>query len=255
MSRIWNLAAVLLITLPASTQGQDIVDGFQARTYLGPKGANMPYRLFVPDEQARLRPLPLIVYLHGGGGVGADNLLQITGGNTAGTHSWTTAEMQGRHAAFVLAPQLPVNNRWSAPDSDLPSPYAALVLDLIGDLSKEFQIDADRIYLVGQSLGGQGTWDLVSKRPDLWAAAVPLCSDGNTERIRAARKVAIWAFHGAKDQAVPVSGSRDLVAALRVVGSAIKYTEYPDVGHDVWTVAFAEPDLADWLFAQRREPK
>jgi len=88
----------------------------------------------------------------------------------------------------------------------------------------------------------------------LFAAAIPLCGEGNTARAAEARAVAIWAFHGAKDELVPVGGSRDMVSALRAVGSAVKYTEYPDMGHDVWTVAYAERDLADWLFAQRRRP-
>ena len=97
-------------------------------------------------------------------------------------------------------------------------------------------LDPDRVYLTGQSLGGHGTWDIISKRPDLFAAAVPLCGNGNPSRVAAARRLPIWAFHGAQNPLVPVTGSRDLVAALRAVGSPVKYTEYPDVGHDVWTV-------------------
>ena len=133
-----------------------------------------------------------------------------------------------------------------------PSTYAKLVLELLANLSKEFAIDANRVYLIGQSRGGRGTWDLVSKRPDLFAAVVPVCGDGNTTRVRAARDVAIWAFHGAKDPLVPVAGSRDLVAVLKAVGSRVRYTEYPDVEHDAWVRAFAEPELPDWLCAQTR---
>jgi len=231
---------------------QDSVDGFLARTYTGAAGATMPYRLFVPAASARARALPLIVYLHGSGGAGTDNLRQISGGNTAGTHVWITAEMQARHPAFVVAPQIPGGTAWAAPSSDEPAPYAKLVLDLLAALSKEFAIDPDRIYITGQSLGGRGAWDLVSKRPNFFAGAIPVCGDGNAARIKAARDVAIWAFHGAKDPVVPVAGSRDLVAALKSAGSRVKYTEYPDVEHDAWVRAFAERELPDWLFAQRR---
>jgi predicted peptidase len=244
--------AILGVFGPAISQAQDTVDGFLARTHTGTAGTIMPYRLFIPSAAARLRPLPLIVYLHGSGGAGADNVRQISGGNTVGTHVWTAAEMQVRHPAFVVAPQLPGDNPWSAPESDEPAPYAKLVLELVANLSKEFAIDTDRIYLVGQSRGGRGTWDLVSKRPHLFAAAIPVCGDGNTTRVRAARDVAIWAFHGAKDPVVPVQGSRDLVAALNSAGSRVKYTEYPDVAHDAWIRAFAENELPDWLFAQTR---
>jgi predicted peptidase len=191
------------------------------------------------------------VYLHGAAGAGTDNLRQITGGNTRGTHVWTTAPVQTRYPAFVVAPQLPDGTTWHSPDAEL-SPYAELVLELLTRLAGDYSIDPDRVYLVGQSLGGFGTWDLISKRPDVFAAAVPLCGGGSAARVAAARRVAIWAFHGALDQTVPVARSRVLVAALRAAGSSVKYTEYPDVGHDVWTRAFAERDLPAWLFAQKR---
>jgi predicted peptidase len=161
--------------------------------------------------------------------------------------------MQARHPAFVVAPQIPGGRAWAAPGSDQPAPYAALALELVAALSKEFAIDADRIYVTGQSLGGRGAWDLVSKRPGYFAGAIPVCGDGNTTRIRAAKDVAIWAFHGAQDPVVPVAGSRDLVAALKAAGSRVKYTEYPDVEHDAWVRAFAERELPDWLFAQKRK--
>ena len=159
--------------------------------------------------------------------------------------------MQARYPAFVVAPQLPGDNEWAGKGADV-SPYAGLVLDLLTSLRREYAIDPNRIYLVGQSLGGFGTWDLISKRPGLFAAAIPLCGGGEITRIAAARGIPIWTFHGAKDQTVPVIRSRELVDALRAMGSPIKYTEYPEVAHDVWTRAFAERDLPDWLFAQRR---
>jgi len=249
---IW-MPIIIGVFAAHTSQAQDSVDGFLARTYTGAAGATMPYRLFIPDAAVRQRALPLIVYLHGGGGAGNDNLRQISGGNTAGTHLWTSRAMQARHPAFVVAPQIPGGRQWGAPSSDELAPAAKLLLDLLATLSKEFAIDADRIYVVGQSLGGRGTWDLVSKRPDLFAGGIPVCGDGNTTRIRAARDVAIWAFHGAKDPVVPVAGSRDLVAALKAAGSRVKYTEYEDVEHDAWVRAFAERELADWLFAQTRK--
>jgi predicted peptidase len=249
-SAITGLVGILVFA--TTTHAQNVVDGFVARVHKGENGVSMPYRLFIPEPRSPVRPLPLIVYLHGGAGAGTDNLLQITGGNTAGSHLWATRDIQSRHPAFVVAPQLPGDNPWGAPNSDELTSYARLVVDLLANLSEEFTIDRDRIYLVGQSRGGVGTWDLVSKRPELFAAAVPLCGGGNRSRVVAAREVAIWAFHGAKDPTVPVAGSRELVAALKSVGGSIRYTEYPEAGHDVWTLAFAERELPEWLFAQTR---
>jgi predicted peptidase len=255
-SRIKPIVATWAIVLNASIgQAQDAVDGFAARVFVGANGARMPYRLFVPDAQQRLRPLPIVIYLHGSGGIGTDNLRQISGGNTNGTHVWVTPQAQARHPAFVVAPQLPNGHRWDARGEDVIAPYASLVIELLGSLSREFAIDLDRVYLTGQSLGGFGTWDLIAKRPELFAAAVPLCGVGTPSRALAARHVPIWVFHGAKDETVPVAGSREMVAALRAVDSAVKYTEYAEVGHEVWTVAYLERSLPDWFFEQKRSSR
>lgn len=128
---------------------------------------------------------------------------------------------------------------------------------LDGFVAREYQSGTEvklpyRLYVVGQSLGGFGAWDLIARHPDVFAAAVPLCGGGDTKLILSARDVAVWAFHGAKDATVLASRSREMVAALRTVNSSVRYTEYPEVGHDVWTRAFAERDLPEWMFAQRR---
>ena len=246
------LAAVASLLLPPSAAGAQDVDGFSARSFKAANGVTMPYRLFIPSAEARKKALPLVVYLHGSGGIGDDNLKQISGGNATGTHVWTTPDAQRRHPTYVLAPQLPQGAQWGASGSDALPSHAEALVQLIAALTREFSLDPDRIYLTGQSLGGGGTWDIIGKRPDLFAAAVPLCGDGNPSRVAAAQRLPIWVFHGAQDPLVPVTGSRDLVAALRAVGSPVKYTEYPDVGHDVWTRAYVDPALADWLFGQRR---
>jgi predicted peptidase len=249
-----SLAVVTLLILaaPVTSVAQDVVDGFVARSFKAASGVTMPYRLFIPQADVRKKPLPLIVYLHGSGGVGTDNIKQISGGNATGTHVWTTAGAQRRHPAFVLAPQLTEERQWGPTEADALSPFEEAVLEIVAAVSAEFAIDASRLYLTGQSLGGRGTWGLVSKRPDVFAAAVPLCGNGSATRVVAARRLPIWVFHGAKDELVPVSASRDLVAALQRVGSPVKYTEYADVGHNVWTRAYLEPGLPDWLFSQRR---
>jgi predicted peptidase len=240
------------LVLALSAVGAQDVDGFAARSFKSANGVTMAYRLFIPSAEPRKKALPLVVYLHGSGGIGDDNLKQISGGNATGTHVWTTPEAQRRHPTYVLAPQLPQGGQWGAPGSDALASHAEALVQLIAALTRELVVDPDRVYLTGQSLGGVGTWDIISKRPELFAAAVPLCGTGNPARVAAARRLAIWVFHGAQDPLVPVTGSRDLVAALRAVGSPVKYTEYPEVGHDVWTRAYVEPALADWLFGQRR---
>jgi predicted peptidase len=216
-------------------------------------GHHMPYRLFVPENATPEHRLPLIVWLHGASGVGTDNRAQISaGGNDVGSRLWVRPDMQAKYPAFVVAPQSPADELWGKTGSTKLTTYGQLVIDLIDALEREFPIDRDRIYLLGQSRGGIGVWDLISKRPDVFAAAVPLCAQGDPERVAAARGVKVWVFHGAKDT-MPVSNARDMVAALTAAGGVVKYTEYPDLAHEIWTRAFAEPDLPGWLFAQKRQ--
>ena len=244
------VSALLFIGVASDVSAQDAIDGFAARSFKASNGDTMPYRLFVPDATARSKPLPLILYLHGGGRVGRDNQKQISGGNTAGTHAWTTAEAQRRHPAFVLAPQFADSGRSARLNGW--ADVADTVLEIVAAVSREFAVDADRVYVTGQSFGGYGTWSFITKHPDVFAAAVPLCGGGDPSRIGVARTLPIWAFHGGQDPVVPVTESRTLIAALRRAGSPVKYTEYPNVGHDVWIRAYAEPELAEWLFTQRR---
>jgi predicted peptidase len=244
---------VTLVSAPLACFASDdaILDGFVAREYQSETGVKLPYRLYAPSTAKRDQKLPLILYLHGSGGAGTDNRKQISGGNALGTHIWIEPELQERHPAFVLAPQIPETSTWHSP-SDEPMPHVAALLELLDALGSELNIDPRRMYVVGQSRGGFGAWDLIARHPDMFAAAVPLCGGGDTKRILAARDVAVWAFHGAKDATVPVARSREMVAALRTENSRVRYTEYPDLGHAVWIRAFRERELPEWMFAQRR---
>lgn len=243
--------ALLWAPLASIANDSAILDGFVAREHKSGIGVKLPYRLYSPDSAQRDQKLPLILYLHGRGGAGTDNRRQITGGNALGTHIWIEPAVQKRHPAFVVAPQIPEASAWHS-SSDEPSPHTAALLDLLDDLRSELRIDPSRIYVVGQSLGGFGVWDLIARHPDLFAAAIPLCGGGDPKRILSARDVAVWTFHGAKDATVLPSRSREMVSALRAVNSSVRYTEYADVGHAVWGRAFSERDLAEWMFAQRR---
>ena len=127
-----------------------------------------------------------------------------------------------------------------------------LVLGLLEALEGEFSIDASRVYVAGQSMGGIGTWSYIIARPDLFAAAIPLCGAGDASRAAVIAKIPIWAFHGADDPTIPVKESRTMIAAIKQAGGNPRYTEYPGVGHEVWLKAFQEKGLVEWLFAQHK---
>lgn len=223
---------------------------FLARTYQAKTGV-MPYRLFVPKSYDSRQRHPLILWLHGGGGSGSDNEAQIGGDQVAGTHTWTTPERQAEHPAFVLVPQ--TASGWVPADKPDLAPNLAAVIEILDVVTAEFSIDERRIYVLGQSIGGRGVWNLVSNRPDLFAAAVVVCPvPGDITRVSRVVNLPIWIFQGDADGAPAVSGSRALVAALKAAGGRPRYTEYPKVGHDIWTRVFNEPEIVPWLFAQSR---
>jgi len=233
---------------------------FQARELAAPDGGKLLYRLLVPpgyQANGAETKHPLLIFLHGAGERGDDNQAQLK-------HGRALMESLARdYGCFVLAPQCPRNKRWvevdwSARDHRLPekpSKTMGQLLKLLETLQDEFRIDADRLYVMGLSMGGYGTWGMIQRDPGRFAAAVPICGGADTERAEEIKDVPIWCFHGAEDRAVPTQRSRDIIDAIRKAGGHPKYTEYPGVGHNSWDPAFKEPDLPKWLFAQSRKAK
>ncbi len=163
-------------------------------------------------------------------------------------HVWTTTEAQAKLRAFVLAPQCPPDKYWVRP-SDEALRLALAILDVV---AAEYSIDLDRVYVAGQSMGGEGTWAALALGPGRFAAAVPLCGYGDDSTIARVTPVPVWIFQGMDDPIVSVARAHEWVAALREAGGRPKYSEYPGVGHQIWVKAFAEPALVGWLASQRR---
>lgn len=214
--------------------------------------AHLPYRLFSP-ELRRGKRYPLVLWLHGGGGRGDDNLQQLREGNAIGARIWTEPKQQAANPCFVVAPQCPANAMWTTIGERVrPTEQLWRVVDLLANLQTGLPVDPARVYVTGQSMGGYATWALLAECPAAFAAAVPICGGGDSETAKRMTGVPVWAFHGAQDRAVPVERSRTMIAAIRAAGGRPRYTEYRDVDHVVWTRAFAEPALLPWVFAQRR---
>ena len=203
-------------------------------------GRTLPYLLLPPDPCDPARRYPLILFLHGSGERGGDNRVQVRVRN--GAHELLEAA-RGR-AFFLLAPQAPRGARWDGVEEQL--------LGALGEVRAKYPIDGARISVVGISMGGFEAWRLAARRPELLAAAVPVCGGGDPLAVTAMKGVAVWAFHGARDPSVPVERSRAMVAALRAAGGDVRYTEYPDGDHFVWARSLGDPALVEWLFAKAR---
>ncbi|WP_027366481.1 prolyl oligopeptidase family serine peptidase [Desulfocurvibacter africanus] len=187
---------------------------------------------------------PLAFFLHGAGERGDDPRLLLRQGLPR------HAEAHAKDLPFLLvSPQCPEWSSWQQ--------HLGHVEELLEAVMAEHPVDPDRIYLTGISMGGFGAWFLGTERPERFAAVVPICGYGPEalgfpERVCALRQVPVWAFHGAKDTVVPAEESCKLVDALRLCGGDVRLTIYPDVGHDSWTQTYDDPELYDWMLAQRK---
>jgi predicted peptidase len=249
---------VLLLTMVTSIDAADFTDLYESHVFKSADGQTLPYRLMKPanyQADASVK-YPLVLFLHGAGERGTDNVKTLV----HGMREFAKDEVRAAHPCFVLVPQCPDGKRgveveWTLESHEqLPEDSAAikLVLELMASVQKEYRIDEKRLYATGLSMGGFGVWDLVTRYPDKFAAAAPVCAGGDEKVASKSAKLPIWTFHGDKDTVVKPSRSRNMVAVIEKAGGKPIYTEYPEVGHNSWDKAYAEPKLMDWLFAQRR---
>jgi len=247
------LPFLLVLLVPMISWAQEREKLLSPHTFRNAQSETLSYRLFVPQNYDRTKKYPLVVYLHGSGGVGDDNLKQIQGGNGYLIDFFTQTESQTHYPAFVVAPQS-AGDGWIEHALSKPAPtrQLRLVVDLIGDLRRSYSIDGSRLYVAGQSLGGFGTFAIVTEFPKLFAAGVPLCGGADESKVLSIIKTQLWVFHGEKDEAVPVDSSRRIVAAIKKAGGSVKYTEYPGEGHNIWLKVVKEPELLSWLFGQHK---
>ncbi|MHA4739641.1 carboxylesterase family protein [Dyadobacter sp. MSC1_007] len=220
---------------------------FKARTFKGQHNDTLSYRLLTPESYDPNQRYPLVVNLHGGAGYGTDNVRQLA--------SWeiqqlTEPQNREKYPAFILAPQISHGTSWGG----LPHLVTrdTIVFDLLRALKAEFSIDPNRLYVVGHSLGGYGTWHFIGTHPGMFAAAIPLSGAGDPALAKNMVDVSLWAFHGETDRNVPVDGSRNVINAIRQAGGHPRYTEFADVGHYLVPSLNATPGILDWLFAQKR---
>lgn len=231
-----------------------------ARSYEHTDGVVLPYRMFEPKREDD-EIYPMVLFLHGSGGTGTDNLGQFKDLIVPPT-VWAFPENQTQHPCYVLVPQGPDRPSW--PHARIPALKA-----LLDSLIANNPIDSNRIYISGLSMGGMGTWAIIQEHPDYFAAAVPICVGGDVNELDGIinNHLPIWAFHGEVDPVVDIdafsdrwnaedafTGQRTLVRELisRGMEPAPKYTWYLDVKHNSWDGAYSDPLLLDWVFSQSK---
>jgi predicted peptidase len=217
------------------------------------------YRLMRPLNLPEGEKAPLLVFLHGAGERGDDNLSQL---KYLPEHLATPASRE-RYRCFVFGPQCRAESSWvdaiwsqteSTPIADRPTQDLQWVYETLDHLLATEQIDHARVYLTGLSMGGYGAWDFACRAPKMFAAVSPICGGGDEAVAPRLLRTPIWAWHGELDDAVPVQRSRSMVNAIRAAGGTIcKYTELAGEGHKSWIPAYRDDSgLLDWMFSMRK---
>lgn len=254
ISKSIRMLTLLLLITNCGLKAQ-VANAFKKKIYISANDT-MAYRLMYPENYNPKKHYPLLVYLHGAGERGNDNERQLY----FVPAQLTDSAGRKNHPCFILAPQCPKTRLWvhypkfpvslqATPEPTLPAKWT---FELIDQLIAKLSIDKRRIYITGYSMGGEGTFDFLTRKPDLFAAAIPICSVSDTAKAASISRIPVWAFHGDKDDVNDVKYSRYMIDALRKSGGKPKYTEYPGIGHNIVAKAYTEPGLYDWLFVQKK---
>jgi predicted peptidase len=265
------------------SQEVELMNKFESRSHIM-GSTTIPYRIFIPENKES--KLPLVIALHGAGERGDDNSKQIEF-HRLGT-VWVDGVNEKEHPCFVVAPQCPKEKKWVNIDwgnekydfkNTKISDELATVVDLIDSLIENYNIDENRIYVTGLSMGGYGSWYLLMNNPKRFAAAIIMSGTADPQMACEIKDIPVWDFHGDLDNAVPVEGSRNIIKAIsdcgkdillisnpnkksflnsefrinRAINSEHIYTEYAGKGHVIWKESYNNKVVRDWLFSKKRK--
>ncbi len=193
------------------------------------------YLLYLPKEYSTNGEyFPLVLFLHGAGERGSD-LEKIK------IHGLPKLINEGKEFPFiVVSPQCPENKIWDI----------EILSALLDEIEANYRVDKNRIYVTGLSMGGNGTWSIALAEPERFAAIAPVCGWSLPSDACLLKEIAIWVFHGAKDNVIPLRCSEVMVERLKSCGCDIKFTIYPDANHNSWTETYNNEELYKWFLEQ-----
>ena len=235
----------------------DLTELFIAHTYTAKDGTIIPYRIYVPSDYDPInQTTPLIVFFHGAGERGINNQGQLYNFMP----DIFSLEDSPYAEAIIIAPQCPSGQQWvDTPWSNgsysinqvKESNELGAVVELIGEIEKEYRPDVNRYYAIGLSMGGFATWDIIMRHPDLFAAAMPICGGGDPSQAENIKDIPIWTFHGTADSSVPYKGTAEMSETLTLAGSTVfKFTSMQSYSHNIWGNVGSIRAHGEWLLQQ-----
>ena len=220
------------------------------------------YRLLMPLDYDPNKQYPVHLFLHGAGERGSDNSSQLTYVDNL----FLKKENREQYKSWVILPQCPNDDRWPSLSSDnewnnnfekkttKPNKSLGLVMKLMDTFIERKQVNKRKVYVSGLSMGGMGTFEILYRRPDMFAAATPICGNGIPAYAkRYADKVSVWIFHGSDDKVIQPKHSLKMAKAIIASGGSPNMTLYENVGHDSWNNAFVEPNFLKWIHSKSKK--
>jgi len=259
---ITAVLGAMYLALPTFAQAQ-VNSAFDRGSFIN-KTDTLAYRILFPKKFDPTKKYPLLFVLHGAGERGKDNDAQLK----YGPKLFLNDTIRQNYPAIVVFPQCPANSFWSNVKADTsatgkwqfhfqeggePTSAMTSLLGLVDQMLDKPFVNKKQVYIGGLSMGGMGTFEILRRKPNTFAAAFTICGGDNTNNAgKYAKKIPLWIFHGAKDSVVPVDHSEVMAVALKEAGADPKFTIYPNTDHNSWDEAFAEPQLLPWLFSHHK---
>ncbi len=248
------LVLFLILFLNVNLNSQEL-DLYEQKIFVI-ENDTLNYRILKPLNYDSTKQYPVHLFLHGAGERGNDNISQLVHGSKL----FLKKESREKYNSWVIFPQAPKYDWWGYKDpyklnyNVKESKAMSLVVKLMDNFSKRNDVNQNKIYVSGLSMGGMGTFVILNLRPDMFAAATPICGDGDPNSVNNyAKKIPIWIFHGSDDTVVSPKKSLKMANAIIDAGGSPKITFYENVGHDSWNNAFAEEDFLKWIHSKTKK--
>lgn len=257
MKKLLTIALLLFVQL-ANAQDKTM---FSKEQFIK-GGDTLQYRMLLPENFDEKKQYPVLFFLHGAGERGTNNEAQLIHGSKL----FLNPENRKNFPAIIIFPQCPQDDYWanviigdgkklerfSFQKGGKPRKSMELLIALVAKIKSEKFSDKDRFYVGGLSMGAMGTYEILRRKPNVFASAFAICGGDHVENVKKYKHVPLWIFHGAKDSVVPIQKSEIVVNELKRLNSDVKFRIYPDANHNSWDPAFAEPDFLSWIFSYRK---